>query len=135
MKKIYLKSSLTAAILTIAFSFSGLKEGKLPNITKPYLGGYECKSAQLGDTEYLDGFSYITLELKKDNTFVLYYCPKDGEEKRETGNYIYDINEQTVTFSHPRSNGIKRKFKIENGAFCISVPIGMKTLVLHFEQK
>ena len=46
-----------------------------------------------------------------------------------------NLQQNTVTFISDRANGIKREYKIENGTICIAFPIGMKTLILRFEQK
>lgn len=135
MKRNLLKSSLLASLAALSFSFSSLKEGSLTDITKPYLGGYECKSARLGDKEYLDDFSYITLELKKDETFTLYYCPKTGKKGEETGSYRYDEKTETLTLSMGKNNELKRQIPIKDGEFCVTVPLGTKTLILQFEQK
>ncbi len=107
----------------------------MTDITKPYLGGYECKSARLGDKEYLEDFSYITLELNKDETFTLYYCPKSGKKGEESGRYSYDEKTETLTLSMGKNNELKRQIPLKDGAFCITVPLGTKTLILQFEQK
>ena len=64
MKKQVLKSSLLAGFCTLMLLFSGWREGKLTDVTKPYLGEYECKQATLGEKDCLKKFDYIRLELK-----------------------------------------------------------------------
>ena len=121
--------------MAIFFSFGTVKASTLPEITKPYLGCYECKSVTLGNKEYLDDFSDISLYLNKDETFVLYYCPKDRERHEQKGNYKYDAQTGTLTFYINGLGCIKRIATVEKGSFYISLPIGVKTLRLHFEQK
>ncbi len=135
MKTTILKSSVLATIMAISFSFAGTKLSTLPEITKPYLGCYQCKSVTLGDKEYLDDFSDISLYLNNDETFTLYYSPKDGERHEQKGNYKYDIEKGTITFSIKGLPCFKRSVVVEKGVFFITLPIGIKTLRLHFEQK
>lgn len=135
MKKTVLKSSLLAALAALSFSFSSLKQGSLTDITKPYLGEYECKSATLGDTEYIDDFSYIRLELDADGTFTLFYCPKEGKKRSETGKYVYDKEKKTLGLSLGENGEFRREFPLKDGAFQITLPLGGKILCLRFEQK
>ena len=135
MKTIKLKTSILSALATLLFVFSAVKSHGLKDITKPYLGQYECKSATLGDKEYLESFSYIRLELKPDETFSLYYCPKDGKAKEEQGQYSYDPKTGELLLSIGRNDEIKRKFPLKEGELTVSLRLGGKTLVMKFEQK
>lgn len=134
MKKNVLKSSILAGAAALLFSFSTFTKGSLTDITKPYTGVYECKSATLGDREYVEEFSYIRLELNPDETFSLYYCPKDGKPKEQTGRYRYEKERGTICFTLGDKNVIKREFPLENGEIVISLPFGVKTLTARFEQ-
>lgn len=134
MKKTVLKSSLLAGVVSLLFSFSVLKSGSLTDITKPYLGEYECKNATFGDRDFTDEFSYIKLELKKDETFVLRYKTKQGRTGEETGYYTYNPNEESLCLSAGKNGEIKRRFPIKNGRFEIVLTIGSQLLQLTFEQ-
>ena len=134
MKKTVLKSSLLAGVAALLFSFSTFKNGSLTDITKPYTGVYECKSATLGDKEYLDEFSYIRLELNADNTFSLYYCPKNGKAKEQTGKYRYNKEKGTIQFSLGTNGELKREIPLKKGEISFTLPLGAKTLIMRFAQ-
>ena len=136
MKKVKLKSSLLAALTSLLFLFlPKLQSRALPDITKPYLGEYECKIARFGGNDLLEEFSYIKLELKADNTFVLRYKAEERSEKTETGKYKYDNKNKEITFTLDRSRIFKRKFPLEKGVIYVDFPIGTKQILLTFEQK
>ena len=135
MKKQVLKSSLLAGITALLLTFGGFREGTLTDITKPYLGEYECKSATLGNEEYVDEFSYIILELKADETFVLRYKTKNKTKGEEKGEYSYDKEKETITLTLGEKSQFKREFSLKKGAICIEFPVGAKLFVMRFEQK
>lgn len=134
MKSVKLKSSLLAGLTALLLFFPNLTNGSLKDITKPYLGEYECKSATLGEQEFLDEFSLIKLELKSDETFLLHYQPKDGAKKTETGKYKYDKDKQEICFSLDRNSALKRKFPLKKGIITIDFKLGTKQLIMKFEQ-
>lgn len=135
MKKYVLKSSLCAGLAALLLTLAPVK-GSLKDITKPYLGAYECKSATLGDKEYLDDFSYIRLELKADESFSLYYAFKGGEKKEETGRYKYDGENKSVTLIGKGlgNREFKKSFPLDNGKIFITLSVGGKMLIMEFEQ-
>ena len=135
MKNIKLKSSLVSALISLLFLFPSFRTGSLKDITKPYLGVYECTEARLNDTDYLDKFSYIYLELKAEEEFVLHYCENGGEKKQETGKYVYDREKETLTLIGGAGGFFKREFPLKDGVLTINVRVGEQTLVLQFERK
>ena len=138
MKKVKLKSSILAslcAILALIPNFTMRKSGDLKEITKPYLGVYECKSAQLGDEDLLKNFSHIHLELKKDGEFVLYYGDKKGRKDRAHGKYVYDATKQTITLTLSDGNCFQRTFPLQKGQITVTFPVGNRQLCLIFTQK
>ena len=138
MKKVKLKSSILAsicALLTLIPNFTMAKDGDLKEITKPYLGVYECKSAQLGDEDLLKNFSHIHLELKKGGEFVLHYGDKKGNKEQARGKYVYDAKKQTVTLKMTDGNCFQRTFPLQKGQIIVSFPVGNRQLCLIFEQK
>ena len=129
MKKV--KSSILAGIAALLFStYSGAKD--LKDITKPYLGVYECTEARIGEREYLDRFSKLDLELKEDGKFILYYCEKNGKPKTQTGAYRYDKEQKTLTLL---GGGVQHAFPFENGVLTAVIPLGGYTIQLKFAQK
>ena len=129
-----MKSSILAGLATLVLACSAFKQSMLPDITKPYTGTYECKSATLGEKEYVEEFSYIRLELRLDDTFSLYYSPKAGKQVEQTGRYVYHKDKKTLQFSVDGFTEIKREFPLDKGVVLISFPVGLKTLILRFEQ-
>ena len=130
MKKV--KSSLLAGVVTLLLACSFGGKGDLKEITKPYLGVYECTEARVGEREYLDRFSKLDLELKENGEFILYYCEKDGKPQTQTGRYEYDKESGTLTLL---GGGIKRAFPLQGGILTAVIPIGGQTIHLKFEQK
>jgi hypothetical protein len=135
MKILKIKSSLLVGLCALCTIFPTAKNSTLPQITRPYLGDYECKLATLGSQDLLENFSFISLELKPNNTFVLSYKEKDGEKKEETGKYSYDHEKQELSIELGKNGLIKRKFPLKNGELMVDFRIGTKLLVLKFEQK
>ena len=78
------KYSFCAGLAALLLILPACGNGALKDITKPYLGEYECKSATLGERDYTQEFSFIRLELKKDNEFTLYYSAKNGKNGEES---------------------------------------------------
>lgn len=131
--KYRLKSSLFAGFSALLLLFPNVKESTLNDITKPYLGEYECKSATLGETDYTEDFSYIKLELKADETFSLHYCPKDGNKRTETGKYSYDKEKSVLRFQS-ETGDVEKEFPIKDGVILIQLRLGNKILVMKFER-
>ena len=135
MKNYKLKSSIAAGFAALLLLCPSFKTGSLTDMSKPYLGEYECKQARLGEEERLADFSYIRLELLQNGKYILRYCEKDGEKQEVKGKYRYDESKQTLTLYAGQSGVFKRAFPIKDGQITVSVPFGDKTLVLQFEQK
>ena len=133
MKIIRLKTSFLSVIATLFLCCPSLTSSTLPDITKPYLGEYECQIATLGTTDYTDYFQDIRLELKSDETFILRYKTLDGRRGEENGTYKYDKNTQTVCLSSPK--GIKHCCPLKKGVLSLSLPIGDKLLNVQFKQR
>lgn len=135
MKTIRLRSSLLAGLIFLLFFFPNFRLGSIDEITKPHLGVYECTEAKLNDNDLLDRFSYIHLELKTAEDFILYYQEKEGSKKQETGKYEYDREKGSLTLIGGVGGFFKREFPLKEGVLTISVRIGEQTLSLKFEQK
>lgn len=134
MKKQVLKSSVFAGILSLFLLFPGWKQQTLKEITKPYLGEYECKQATFDGEDYLKDFSYIRLELKAENMFELSYADKENHKGKTTGKYVYDPQRKVLTLESEKG-GIKKSFPLKDGEICITIFFGDKTLAMKFEQK
>ena len=128
---IKLKSTLAAGIAALLLSCGGAKED-LKDIAKPHLGIYECTEARLGERELLDRFSYIELELKSDEKFILHYCEKEGEKQQQEGSYRYDKEKGVITLL---GGGMERDFPFSDGVLMVVILLGGRTIHLKFEQK
>ncbi len=111
-----------------------LRDRTLQEVSKPYLGAYECTQATLGSRDLLKRFSEIVLELKDEENFTLYYQEKSGERKKVEGKYAYDEETEMLTLTE-RGSGIRKSFPLKKGKLTVSLPVGRKQLVLQFEQK
>ena len=96
---------------------------------------YECQSATLGETDYLQEFAYIKLELLGDGVFHLYYKTKDGKRGKQSGTYVYEKEKKSITFSLGENQEMKRSFPFEKGEITLSLPIGFQQLNMKFERK
>ena len=129
-----MKHFILTTLVSLVTIFPGGKDGTLKDITKPYLGEYECKSAQFGEKDCLEKFSYIRLELKEDGEFVLDYKEREGKKKQVEGKYSYDAEKGILKFTD-QIGGFKREFPLNDGNLTIALPIAGRNLVLLFEQK
>lgn len=127
----WLSSLFCSLLLACGLSF----QGSIKEISKPYLGEYECTQAQYGKQDLLQDFDYIVLELKSNETYELRYKPKDQEENKETGAYSFDFEKKELSLDIFQKNIFKRKFPLKNGEIFISFRLGLKQVLLKFEQK
>ena len=137
MKTIKLKSSILASFISLLLLFPWMgawKTSTLKDITKPYLGVYECREARLDDTDYLQSFDYIRLELKNKNRFLLSYKAKGEKGQEEKGRYAYDKENKTIAFQADAMPFIKRQFPLKDGELLITASLGDKTLHMRFIQ-
>lgn len=131
---VFMKSFIIGGLAALLSLFPNLKESALDDMSKPYLGEYECKRAQLGSMDCLKRFNYVRLELKDEENFTLYYQEK-GEQKRQVnGRYAYDKERKTLILKGEEGE-IFRECTLEEGVFIVSIPIAGKILLLEFEQK
>jgi hypothetical protein len=64
-------AAFVGAILLSVTAGAWSKDGKLTEITKPYLGTYECERLYVGDDDKIEEFEYVRLELCKDGELKL----------------------------------------------------------------
>ncbi len=130
-----MKTFLLAGLASLLFPISAGKSGALPDITKPYLGEYECKIATLGEIDLTEKFDDVILELCKDGSFSVRAKDKSGSERMESGKYAYDREKGILTFTLGGDKERKAQFPLEKGKIYITIPFGSKTMRLEFEQK
>lgn len=131
MKKVKIRSSFFAVLCSLLALFPTPK-GELKDIAKPHLGFYECETVTLSGKDLSGEFSYIRLELKEEEVFLLHYAKKGGKEKTEKGVYHYNKEKQTITLS---GAGFKREFPLKEGVIDVHIVFGTKNLMMKFKQK
>ncbi len=134
MKKHVLKSSLLAGLLSFLALLTPIKS-ELKDVASPHLGFYECENATLAGEDLMGEFDYVRLELKSDESFVLYYSKKGEKESKETGKYRYDREKEEIRLSAGEGSGIKRTFPLKDGVIFVTLRLGTKTLRMQFKQK
>ena len=138
MRNLKIKSSILAGIASLLLAFSTLgflRAGTLLDIAKMHLGEYECTRAELGDKDVLSNYQFIRLELKRDNSFLLYYKEKEGDVGREKGEYQYSKEKGTITMQLRRFRGYKKEFPLHKGVLTMELSIGGENMILQFEQR
>ena len=134
MKRNVFKSSLLVGLFSLLACFPKLDEYTLKDVTKPYLGVYECTEVKWNREDRLDDFSYIHLELKENGKFTLYYQEKGGKKKKEEGEYTYDKAKQAVVLSG-WGGKLKREFPLKEGVLTLNIHWGHDRLNMKFKQK
>ena len=132
MRKTYLRSSILGVLLTL-FACGAPKGGELKDVTKPYLGFYECESATLSGKDVIPEFDYIRIELKKDQTFTLSYAKKGKKKVEERGKYEYDKEKERIRLI--TNVGLKREFPLKDGYIEIYIQFIGKQLNMRFKQQ
>ena len=135
MGKIKLKSTLAAGAATLMLCLGNIKDSTLKDVARAYLGEYECSYARLGDKEYLEGFDFVRLELKKDGTYRLTFKEKTGKKHAETGRYEYDESAKKLRFCPREDSAFKKEFPLVDGVLTVTAQIGNQQLIVCFTQK
>ncbi|MBQ3220952.1 MAG: hypothetical protein IJB34_03200 [Clostridia bacterium] len=135
MKRTIVKTPLLIGLLSLFLSLSAFRQGKLTDISKPYLGEYECISANLGAKDLSKDFSYIRLELLPDGSFCLRYCDKNGKHGEEYGAYRYDGEREEITFSLRDKIEYDRTCSLKNGEIHLNFTLGKQIFSVKFRQK
>lgn len=136
-RRTVLKSALLAgAAILSALLIDVASLGGLKDISKPYLGTYECEEIFLGGEDRSGDFEYLRIELSDGGKMMLYYREKDGKKGEAEGKYTYDREAKTITlYADFMGRELKRSFPLEGGEIDISARYGGKTLVMKFVRK
>jgi hypothetical protein len=135
MKK-YLKMLLILIATALFFACACNVEGdnsSLKSLSKPYVNTYECVTATLGETNLLDGFEYITITLKDDDTLELNYKKIGESNKCFSGSYSYNQTDGALSSSMAIfGTNFSSTTTIKDGGFTLSFPILNRQLVMKF---
>lgn len=107
----------------------------LTEITRPYLGMYECNQLLMDGESKLDEFEYIKIELKSDGEMYLYFLDKTGKSGQAIAEYTYDEKAQMLTmFKKIGQQTMKRSFPLKNGEILVYLIYETKTITMKFKQ-
>ena len=137
MRVIKLKSSFVSGLFSLLLFFPGCAAAKytsLSDVTKPWLGEYECRLATDGNVDYLKDYQYIRLHLISEEDYLLTCKTKLGDCKSTQGKYRYDKERGVIILELDVAGGIKREFPLQKGVISITIPFGAKTFRAEFEQ-
>ena len=135
-KMLKLKSAAFIGAILLAISMGAWsKDGKLTEITKPYLGAYECEHLYLGSEDKIDEFEYIRIELCKNGELKLLYKQPKGNPEQTVMEYRYD--EQTKKLYVKGKLGVWRldkSFLLDNGEIGGEMKLGTKNVIVKFKR-
>lgn len=101
----------------------------LSDLSKPYVGFYECDKVQLGGEDMTEQFDYIRLELDYGGDFSLTYRSTDGNEGGYQGTYETDTEAGEITLR--AKTGLVSKsftFPMEKGKIYVDYMLNGKLL-------
>lgn len=132
MKKNKLKISLIIPCALMAFNLMSMSS--LEDVSKPYVGVYECKYIMFGDENLLDKFNYVKFELLLNGVYKIEFKDKHNVKGVYRGHYEYDTANNLITIDeNVFGNRIKKSFIAEKGAIDVTVQYGDKLLAIKFE--
>lgn len=130
-----MRKSICAAITALCvLFFTGCDVNdmsSLREISRPYVGEYNCEILTLGGEEMLHHFKYVKLNLSYKGEFTLSYCDKGGMKGEYAG--TYSLGEDGITFTS--QNGTVREsrtFPYEKGVISVQIALGEKLLLAEF---
>ena len=136
-KQIKLRSAIlasAAALSALLFDVSSL--GELKDVSRPYLGTYECERIFLGEEEKTDRFEYVRIELQPEGKMKLLYQEKQGKKGEAEARYSYDTQKNLLTvYVDIAGFEQKKTFPVENGVLELSVRYGGRMLMMRFARK
>ncbi len=129
------KFLLNCALFFMPINVQAALPNSLTEITRPYLGVYQCQQLLFDGKDILDSFDYIKIELKSDGEMVAFYKDKHGKCGDVVTKYEYDERTQLLTVTaEVGSKKIKRSFPLKNGELYVHIHYETKTLTMKFVQ-
>ena len=108
--------------------------GSLPDLSRPYVGVYECEELFLGGEDMTKKFEFVRLELLYGGEFRLVYRTASGGEGGYGG--AYEMKDDQITFSVKQ--GMLRRsytFPVEKGSILIDYNLYGHLLHAEFKMK
>ncbi len=114
------KLMMTLGILLSVCSFSACNVSEmstLRELSRPYLGVYDCESLTYGGTERIGDFEYLRLALDYGGDFTVTYRMAAGASGSFEGTYTADPERGEITLS---SHGKSRTFPMRRGTIAVN---------------
>jgi hypothetical protein len=128
--RVYANGILEKPVVSVA------TKDELKEITRPYLGFYECKKLFFGKKNILKQFKYITVELTAGGEMVLRYKLKSGKKGESRCNYAYDEKSGKIAVTSEKGlMGLSCDVTLQKGKMTVFSRFGNKNLVMQLEQK
>ena len=135
MKKFAFALVFAICILSASFLVGCDKAGEmgsLKDISKPYTGLYECKTLSIGGRDMTDTFESVTLELKGDGSYEIFYRTTTGKEGGYEGEYTLDEERKEITFS-ARKGARQQSFTFPYEKGAVYIDYNLMGSLLHAE--
>lgn len=101
----------------------------LTEISKPYVGIYECEELSIGGVEQREAYKKLKLELDAEGRFALTYATTEGQKGEYHGHYKIDPENEEITFySYAARRSHTFVFPMKNGSISIDYNLGGKLL-------
>lgn len=108
--------------------------GSLPQLSKPYVGEYQCEKLIFGGEEQTDKFDYIKLTLKYGGKFVLSYRDTEQREGAYEGEYEMSPDGKELTLSAKAGlRTVSRTFPVTDGIILMDLTFAGKLLHAEFK--
>ena len=128
MRKILLCVSVCFSLLLLG-GCNVSEMGSLPELSKPYVGVYECEELSLGGEEMLGKFEKIQLELEYKGDFTLSFLTLEGMEGEYEGEYEVSVADEELKLSMTSAGAEKSfYFRMEKGEILLDYNLGGKLL-------
>lgn len=101
------------------------------DLSKPYVGEYQCEKLSLGGADMLGNFEYVRLNLEYDGKFTLSYRAENGPKGKFCGEYKFNENDVTFTADYGQICET-RTFPYKKGVLYIEYPFGGRLLHAEF---
>ena len=128
MRKILLLASACLSLFLLG-GCDVSEMGSLPELSKPYVGVYECEELTLGGEEMLEKFEKIQLELEYKGDFTLSFLTLEGMKGEYEGEYEVLIEDEEIKLSMTSEGAEKHFFfRMEKGEILFDYNLGGKLL-------
>lgn len=107
------------------------KGDSLKDVSKTYLGVYECKEMRYGGDDLCEYIESATLELKAGGAYEVNVTFKNGDKKKAKGRYEATNDKIVLIYSGNRGD-LRREFSHAEGKITITTVLHGKPLYLVF---